>query len=171
MYSHQTEIKLVTPMGIFGNGDHESTQVVLDALYNAIPSGKDVLDVGTGNGIQAIFAKKWGAAHVVAVDIDANAIYAARANFERNNVEIEARLGIYNEFLDFQANIIIANLPPHNVRDFLKIAQKNLKAGGKLICSWAKFANIYNECDLTNYNIVDHIEGLEWDAYILEGKG
>ena len=124
MYSHQTEIKLVTPMGIFGNGDHESTQVVLDALYNAAPAGKNVLDIGTGNGIQAIFAKKWGAAHVVAVDIDANAIYAARANFERNNVEIEARLGIYNEFLDFQANIIIANLPPHNVRDFLKIAQK-----------------------------------------------
>ena len=73
--------------------------------------------------------------------------------------------------MDFQADIIIANLPPHNVREFLTMAQANLKPNGKIIISWLKAFNLANECDLTNYNIVDHIEGLEWDAYILEGKG
>ena len=167
MYSHNTEVCLTTT-GVFGDGNHESTQVVLDALYLLNPLGKSILDMGTGTGVQSIFAKKWGAADVLAIDIDANAIYCARNNFKRNNVEITSFLNIYNEGLDFQADIIIANLPPHNTREFLTMAQSNLKSNGKIIISWLKAFNIENECDLTEYRIADRVEGLEWDAYVLE---
>lgn len=170
MYSNGTEIKLVTGSEVFGDGNHESTQNVLDALFQANPSGKDVLDIGTGTGVQAIFAKKWGANRVVAVDISYPAILTARQNFQRNNVEIESRLNIYNEYLDFKADIIVANLSPHEVREFLPLAQSSLKDNGILICSWMNPADINNECDLSHYTILSHIPGIKWDAYVLGKK-
>lgn len=55
--------------------------------------GKHVVDLGTGSGLVAIAAMKCGAAHVLAIDIDAKAIAAARLNAEANDVVIETRLG------------------------------------------------------------------------------
>ena len=52
-------------------------------------SARRVLDFGTGSGIVAIAAAKSGAAHVMAVDTDPNAIAAARLNAQANGVEIE----------------------------------------------------------------------------------
>ena len=87
----QQECK-ITAEGVFGDGSHESTQAVLRALKECNPKGKDVLDIGTGTGIQSIYAKKWGADNVLAVDIDYYAIRIARANFKANDVEIISRL-------------------------------------------------------------------------------
>jgi len=55
--------------------------------------GKHAVDLGTGSGLVAIAAMKCGAAHVLAIDIDAKAIAAARLNAEANDVVIETRLG------------------------------------------------------------------------------
>jgi predicted nicotinamide N-methyase len=48
-----------------------------------------VLDVASGSGLVAIAAMKAGAAHAIAVDIDAFAAHAARLNAELNAVHIE----------------------------------------------------------------------------------
>lgn len=169
MYSNSTEVKIVT-QGVFGDGNHESTQLVLDALYESNPKNKSILDMGTGTGVQSIYASKWGATEILAVDIDYNAIFTARANFKRNNVEIKSRLNIYNEDLDFKADITVANLPAHNLREFLVLAPSTMKPNGLLICSWPRQFNIYNECDLSKYEIIHHIEGIEYDAYVLRSK-
>ena len=170
MYSNGIEVKIIT-RDIFGDGNHESTQLVLDALYKLNPKNKTVLDIGTGTGIQSIYAAKWGATEILAVDIDYNAIFTARDNFKRNNVEIKSRLNIYNEDLDFKADITVANLPAHNLREFLTLAPTTMKPNGLLICSWPRQFNIYNECDLSQYDIINHLEGIEYDAYVLEIKG
>lgn len=170
MYAHGTEAKIVTNMSVFGDGNHESTQVVLDALYESSPKGKKVLDIGTGTGIQSIFAKLWGADDVLAVDIEFQAINIARGNFYRNNVEVVSRLNIYNEMLDFKADITIANLPAHCIKEYLTTAQDTMKEDGILICSFPTKFNIENECDLTNYVIKKRLKGLEYDAFILEKK-
>lgn len=56
-------------------------RVVLDEVR----AGERVLDMGTGSGVNAILAATKGA-EVVAVDIDPNAVKAARANAARNGV-------------------------------------------------------------------------------------
>lgn len=169
MYSNGTEVKIVTH-NVFGDGNHETTQLVLDLLYKHEPKNKDVLDIGTGTGIQSIFAKKWGAANVLAVDIEYTAIFTARANFKRNDVEVKSRLNILNEDLDFKADIIVANLPAHALREFLPVATDSMKSNAILICSWPKQFNLINECDLTHYIIADKLEGLEYDGYVFKEK-
>lgn len=169
MYSNGIEVKIIT-QNVFGDGNHESTQLVLDALYKFNPKDKIILDIGTGTGIQSIFAKKWGAKKVVAVDIDYNAIQTARKNFQKNNVEVISQLNIYNEFIEDKFDIIIANLPSHNVREFLTMAHKNMTKDSILIVSWDRQFNFSNECDLSQYEIINHIEGIEWNAYALKEK-
>ena len=49
-------------------------------------SGRTVIDYGSGSGILGIAALKLGAAHVIAVDIDPQALAATRENAIRNEV-------------------------------------------------------------------------------------
>jgi predicted nicotinamide N-methyase len=56
--------------------------------HPAVVAGKRVLDFATGGGIQAIAAKRTGAAVVEAVEIDPFACAAARLNAELNGVDI-----------------------------------------------------------------------------------
>lgn len=55
-----------------------------------IVAGRPVVDLGCGAGLVAIAAMKAGAATAHAIDIDANALVAARENARLNRVEISA---------------------------------------------------------------------------------
>lgn len=71
-----------------------STQSIYLLTHWDIQKGERVLDIGTGSGIQAIFAADQ-ASHVVATDISEDSTRAAAANVRRNNLEhkIDVRLG------------------------------------------------------------------------------
>lgn len=68
----------------FGTGLHPTTQLAVEALEGAVAPGRDVIDVGTGSGVLAIVAALRGAGRVRAVDTDADAVRAARANVAQN---------------------------------------------------------------------------------------
>ena len=71
----------------FGTGYHPTTYTCLQALEDLLQPGMAVLDVGTGSGILAITAAKLGASRVVALDIDPQAVRAARQNFRRTKIQ------------------------------------------------------------------------------------
>lgn len=170
MNYHGTEVIIIrNGEHVFGDGNHESTQIVLEALYQQNPKGKKVLDIGTGTGIQSIFSKLWGADDVRAVDVDLQSIYTARNNFMKNNVDIKSCLNIYNEDLRFKADITIANLPTHNVVEYVPMAKKTMAKDGVLIFSWNKRFSVH-EVNLDGFEIADHLEGIEWDAYVIKEK-
>jgi len=52
-------------------------------------AGKTVLDFGCGSGVAAIAAARAGAAHVIACDLDPDALMATGHNAELNAVELE----------------------------------------------------------------------------------
>lgn len=173
MYSHGTEVIIIRDdPNVFGDGNHESTQMVLEALYQQNPEGKTVLDIGTGTGIQSIFATKWCAKEVLAVDTNISCIYTARKNFQKNNVEITSRLNIYNEFIDKKFDITIANLPISNIIEYIPMAKNTMKDEGVLIFSWDKKFGIFEaHLEENGFEIVEHFEGIDWDAYVVELKG
>ncbi|KAK9056953.1 hypothetical protein SSX86_024318 [Deinandra increscens subsp. villosa] len=82
----QATIISLNPGLAFGTGDHPTTKLCLLLLDGLIKGGESVLDYGTGSGILAIAALKFGAASAVGFDIDPQAITAARHNAGLNNI-------------------------------------------------------------------------------------
>jgi ribosomal protein L11 methyltransferase len=76
----------------FGTGSHPTTRLCMEWLEANMPAGASVLDYGCGSGILALVAKKCGAREVIGVDIDHQAIEAARHNAGRNHCDIDFML-------------------------------------------------------------------------------
>jgi ribosomal protein L11 methyltransferase len=70
----------------FGTGTHPTTRLCLRWLDATLRGGESVVDFGCGSGILAIAAIKLGAAGASGVDIDPQAVTAARRNAEQNAV-------------------------------------------------------------------------------------
>src|SRR5262245_41441931 len=82
------ELGLPPPFWAFAwAGGQALARYVLD--HPETVRGQRVLDVASGSGLVAIAAMKAGAAHAVAVDIDAFAAHAARLHAELNAVRVE----------------------------------------------------------------------------------
>lgn len=71
----------------FGTGSHPTTALCLAWLAPRALAGRVVLDLGCGSGILAIAAARMGAARVLAVDNDPQALVATRENAAMNGVE------------------------------------------------------------------------------------
>lgn len=78
-----TVVTIVPGLG-FGTGSHATTRLCLEWLAKQSLGGKTLLDFGCGSGILAIAGLALGADRAVAIDIDDNALNAARENAARN---------------------------------------------------------------------------------------
>ena len=102
----------------FGTGYHPTTYTCLEALEELVQPGMTVLDLGSGSGILSIAAVKLGAERVVALDIDSQAVSAARSNFRR--------LGIRPQISLAQGSVPHPTAP----QDCIDLAVANISARG-----------------------------------------
>ncbi|MBI2866559.1 MAG: 50S ribosomal protein L11 methyltransferase [Chloroflexi bacterium] len=127
---------VIEPGMAFGTGLHPTTQMCLLALERALRPGMAVLDLGTGSGILAIAAAKLGAASVLALDTDPEAIQAARENLAANGVPPEV-VTVAQATLEGdpspQFDLVVANLTARILRSLCRGALAVLKPGGTLI--------------------------------------
>ena len=77
---------IIEPEMAFGTGEHQTTRGVVRLLPALVRPGDRVADLGAGSAVLAIAAAKLGASHVVAIEIDHDAIANANENVERNGV-------------------------------------------------------------------------------------
>ncbi len=123
----------------FGTGYHPTTHTCLEALEDIVKPGMAVLDVGTGSGILAITAAKLGASRVVALDIDPQAVRAARQNFRRTRVQklVALTQGSVPHPLagNGQFDVAVANISARAVGERAPHILPTLTAGGYLIAS------------------------------------
>lgn len=131
----------IEPGMAFGTGVHPTTQLSLQLLERYVKSGDSLIDVGCGSAILAIAAAKLGAAPVVAVDVDAQALNNARYNTGLNNVDIEidhgsVTEGLAGQFNLRQADVVVANiLSPVLIQLLGDGLVRLVKQGGVLILS------------------------------------
>ena len=114
---------VIMPKMSFGTGHHATTwlmtSVVADGGWVA---GREGLDMGSGTGVLAIAAAKYGAVHVDAVDIDEWACENSRENIAANGVadrvtpilgDASAIEGRSYDFIlaNINRNILLADMP------------------------------------------------------------
>lgn len=123
----------------FGTGYHPTTYTCLQAMEHLARPGIAVLDLGVGSGILTIAAVKLGAARVVALDIDPQAIQSARQNFRRAGIrrQIDLAQGSLPHPLAPAAafDLAVANISARGVRERAADLRAALRPQGLLIAS------------------------------------
>jgi ribosomal protein L11 methyltransferase len=94
----------------FGSGAHPSTHAILLALLQRTPLGS-FADLGCGSGVLGILAAKLGWAPVIGLEIIEPSVMSARANAERNGVEMAISVADLTERPPPAAAGFAANLP------------------------------------------------------------
>jgi ribosomal protein L11 methyltransferase len=121
----------------FGTGSHPTTRLCMEWLEAHAPQGSSVLDYGCGSGILAMVAKKLGAASVYGVDIDPQAIEAARYNSERNHCNID--YFVPEDFADSGHpqvfDVVVANILSNPLKLMAPMLSSRVAPGGSLVLS------------------------------------
>jgi len=153
----------IDPENAFGSGDHESTRLVLDVIERRVRGGERILDVGCGSGILSIAALKLGAASARGVDIEPDAVVAARRNADLNGV---GRRFVVStdplETVDGEHDLVFANIETKVLRTMSELLPTKVGARGLLVLSGI----LREECDA----IVDCYRAVSLEEILDQGS-
>lgn len=126
----------IDPGVAFGTGQHPTTAMCLREMETLVRPGARVLDLGCGSGILAIAAAKLGAGRVLAMDVDPQAVEAARRNVGTNGVAqvVEVKAGTL-EGPSPGFDLIVANISGLTLERLAPVLAASLDLGGVLVMS------------------------------------
>jgi ribosomal protein L11 methyltransferase len=121
----------------FGSGTHPTTALCLRWLDTLAErgelQGRDLLDFGCGSGILALAASKLGAARVIGVDNDPQALIATADNAERNGVPMSAFLPPDEPAREYP--IVVANILASALDALAETLAARTAPGGRIAMS------------------------------------
>ena len=156
----------------FGTGTHSTTQLCMKMIEKYMPRGARVADIGTGSGILAICAAKFGASFVYGCDNDDTVIDVARENAAKNAVKCDFDLNTADKITQ-KFDFVLANIL-HNVLAEIMPDLKNIMNSGALLV----LSGILDEkkqvvldsikkCDLI---LVEEVHLNQWTAFVVRKK-
>ncbi len=117
----------------FGTGTHPTTRLCLRWLDAHLEPGSSVIDYGCGSGILAIAAAKLGATTVVGVDIDEQALLAARRNALQNLTDVTFYAAA--DEVKAPANVVVANILANPLTVLAPLLARLTLPGGQVVLS------------------------------------
>ncbi len=127
---------VIEPKMSFGTGHHETTHLMVQHLRSMDLQGQQVLDMGCGTGILAIFAEMKGAKAIDAIDIDNWCYENSTENVERNKCKsISVFEGDSSLLKPKTYDLIIANINRNILLSDMAIYAGSLKNKGTLLLS------------------------------------
>lgn len=161
----------IDPGMAFGSGTHETTGMCLSLLEDVIRGGEEIIDVGTGSGILAIGAALLGAGHVLAVDIDPDAVKVAQENVIHNHVEhvVSVQQGNLLDRVSDTCDICVANIISDIIISFAAPLMSHIRPGGLFICSGVvaqRSDEVMQALQDAGYDILRKVSRGEWTAFL-----
>ena len=159
---------VIEPSMGFGTGHHETTRLCLALLQETDIAGRRVVDVGTGSGVLAIAAALLGAASVLAIDHDPDALANARHNVACNSAAhvelIEADVSAVHIS---PADLVLANLTGAALQRVAPSIRRLVTPGGALLASGFSPDELPEVTAALGYRIIHARQEAEWAAAIL----
>lgn len=160
-------IELNNPPYVFGDGNHETTRFLLYFL-NKYAKGNSMIDAGCGTGILSIFCSHLGFTDITAIDYDSSAIECTTKNFQTNNVSASTIQNDIRQLDPIQADVVTANLPREEAFHLILNLKSLVNENGILFTTWYK--ELPSEIIDANFTIIDYIEGIDYNCYVLKCK-
>ncbi len=172
----------INPAMAFGTGTHPSTQLCMRLLERYIQPEESVIDVGCGSGILSIAALKLGARHVLAVDVESEAIDETLQNAKLNNISspaLEIGHGSVKEIRSGQFSLQKAPLVMVNILTsiILKLFEAGLgkivEENGLLLLSGIldhQETVILKTAEEVGFTLVEEIAVTDWISFALRKK-
>ena len=167
---HDEVIIKLEPGCAFGTGTHATTQLCMKAIEKYMPQNADVADIGTGSGILAICAKKFGAGNVYGCDNDETVIDVAKENALKNHAECIFELNTADR-INKQFDFVTANIL-HNVLADIMFDLKNImKNNAYLILSGIledKKQIVLDAVKKLGLQLIEEMHQEQWTALIVQ---
>lgn len=124
------------PGSAFGTGTHATTQLCIQAMEKYLKKGDEAADIGTGSGILAITAIKFGATRAVAVDNDPLVIDVAQDNAQVNGVFNKIDFSCATaDMLSEQFDFVCANILHNVLAEIMGDLKALMKPKGYMVLS------------------------------------
>lgn len=119
----------------FGTGTHPTTALCLEWLDRNPPIGDLVLDYGCGSGILALAALRLGAAAVIGVDHDPQALEASTENARRNGLSRDLQVFLPGAEPQQPVDLVLANILAAPLIDLAPQLAARVRPGGAVVLS------------------------------------
>jgi len=132
-----TTVIIIEPSMGFGTGHHPTTRLCLRLLSAIDVRDRRVVDIGTGSGVLAMAAALDHASDVVGLDVDQDAIDAARASAALNALPpvVRFEVGDFRTSPPPPADVVMANLTGGMLRTTAAMLMGLKRPGGTLVVS------------------------------------
>lgn len=163
----------IKPGMAFGTGTHETTQLILSQFDKYLNPDINVLDLGSGSGILAIGAIKYGVSFVTCVEYDRDCEENFFYNMKLNNISDRYKILFDNVLLlkDFDYDCILANINKSVIIDLLPNIRKFRTNKSKIILSGLLINDKNEVMSLINklkFNLIDYMEKGEWICLVID---
>lgn len=162
------------PGSAFGTGTHATTQLCIQAIEKYVKQGDEIADIGTGSGILAITAVKFGATHAVAIDNDPLVIDVAQDNAQVN--------GVYNkidfscataDMLSEQFDFVCANILHNVLAEIMKNLKNIMKPQAYMVLSGIldeKKDVVLEAIEQQGLELIETLSQEQWVALVVQKK-
>ena len=164
---------IINPKMSFGTGHHETTKLMIDALFSLECNPNKILDFGCGTAILSILSEKIWKANILALDTDEWAFKNAKENLDLNfcrNIEVKNcsinQISNQNKF-----DLILANINTNVLIEFFSYMKNFLKKDGILILSGfysSDFSKINKEAYSFGCSLINKFEDNDWQCVVYQ---
>lgn len=163
----------IDPKMSFGTGYHQTTRIILRLIEKYVFDGAKVLDVGTGTGILAIAAIKFGADHAIACDNDEFVQENVYENFEKNEVNEKCKF-ILGSIFDIKENnfdLVLVNIQKNVILEIADEIKRKTKVNGIVILSGLLETDkqeVLGEFNSLGFELIELLSEDEWIGLVFK---